>query len=121
MESVRRMKKLAWLLCLLFAAGVAFAQETEEKEAEKTPEKVAAVKTHDFEAEVVSADFKAKTITIKGEEDDKTFPVGEKALASLKEIKGGEDVTLTCEDDDEGEHKQIVAIDVKKPEAPEKE
>jgi len=67
------------------------------------------------------ADVKAKTITIKGEKDDKTLPVGENALASLKEITGGEEVTLTCEGDEKGEHKHIVAIKVKKPEAPEKE
>ena len=45
--------------------------------------------------------------------------MGEKALAGLKEIKGGEKAKLTCEDDEKGEHKHIVAIEVKKPEAPE--
>ncbi len=115
------MKKSALLLCLFFAASVAFAQQAGEKEAEQAPEKAAAAKTHDFKAEVVSADVEAKTITIKGEKEDKTLPVGEKALAGLKEIKGGEKVKLTCEDDEKGEHKHVVAIEVKKPEEPEKE
>ncbi len=113
------MRKFALLFCLLFVAGVACAQQTEEKEAEKAAEKAAAVKMHDFKAEVVSADVEAKTITIKGETENKTLPVAEKALAGLKEVKGGEKVKLTCEDDEKGEHKHIVAIEMKKPEAPE--
>ncbi len=97
----------------------AAAVKTGEKEAEKAVEKTAAVKMHDFKAEVVSADVEAKTITIKGETESKTLPVAEKALAGLKEVKGGEKVKLTCEDDEKGEHKHIVAIEMKKPEAPE--
>ena len=130
------MRKFALLFCLLFVAGVAFAQqigekgaekaaekaaaiETGQKEAQEAPEKAAAMKTHDFKAEVVSADVEAKAITIKGETENKTLPVAEKALAGLKEIKGGEKVKLTCEDDEKGEHKHIVAIEMEKPEAPE--
>jgi hypothetical protein len=109
------MNKTVPLLCLLLAIGVTVAQATEE-DADKT-----AIKTQAVEAEVVSVDVEGMTITIKGETENKTLPVAETALASLEELAGGEKVTLTCEDDEKGEHRHVVAIEAKTPEAPEKE
>jgi ABC-type Fe3+-hydroxamate transport system substrate-binding protein len=114
------MKKSALLLSFVFAAGVAMAQETASDAAKaKTPAKAtathaakAAVKIHKVEAEVVSTDVAAKTITIKGENgaENKTAPVEGKAVAALKTVKAGEKYTLTCRDNEAGEHQAVVAI-----------
>ena len=56
------------------------------------------------------------TLTLKGEKENKTVPVEGKAIASLKDVKAGSKVTLTCKDDDKGAHQAVVEI---KP-APEK-
>jgi len=92
------MKKFALLLSLVFVAGIAIAEETKKPvEAPKAPEKAAAtmVKAESVEAEIVAVDSTAKTITIKGEKENKTLNVDAKALASLKTFKAGEKVTLT--------------------------
>jgi hypothetical protein len=114
------MKKFALLLSFVFVAGVAFAHETASDAAKaKTPAKATAtkaakpaVKTHKVEAEVVSTDVAAKTITIKGENgaENKTAPVEGKAVAELKTVKAGGKYTLTCRDNEAGEHQAIVAI-----------
>jgi len=71
----------------------------------------AAKKTHDKTVEVVSADAAAKTLTLKDDKgENMTVPVEGRALDKLKTLKGGEKVTVTCEDDDKGEHKGIIAI-----------
>ena len=67
-------------------------------------------KTHEVEAEVVSVDNAKHTLTIKGEKDNKTVPVDHKALASLKTVKAGDKVTLTCWDNAKGEHVKVTAI-----------
>jgi ABC-type Fe3+-hydroxamate transport system substrate-binding protein len=113
------MKKFALLLSFVFAAGVAVAQETASDAAKaKTPAKAtathaakAAVKTHKVEAEVVSVDPAAKTITIKSETgENKTAPVEGKAVMALKSVKPGEKYTLTCRDNEAGEHQAVLAI-----------
>lgn len=116
------MKNLVWLAVLAFA-GVAFAQEakTETKPATHPTThavKAAPVKVHDVEAEIVSIDEAAKTITIKGDPDNKTVPVEGKALASIKSHKAGDKVTLVCRDNEQGEHQAVVAIKAAKPAAP---
>jgi tRNA threonylcarbamoyladenosine modification (KEOPS) complex Pcc1 subunit len=95
------MKKLM-LLSLVFVAGAAIAEEAKKPvEAAKpapaavAPVAAAPVKSEAVEAEVVSVDATAKTITIKGEKENKTLTVDAKALASLKTVKAGEKVTLT--------------------------
>jgi hypothetical protein len=75
--------------------------------------KAAVVKTHVVEAEVVSADVTAKTLTIKGD-PNKTVPVDAAAAASLKTLKAGEKVKLTCRDNDKGEHEAVTQITVEK-------
>ena len=56
-------------------------------------------------------DATAKTITFKDDKGmDKTAPVLEGAVASLKSLKPGDKVVLVCEDNDKGEHQGISAI-----------
>jgi hypothetical protein len=105
------MKKLTLLVCALFVvASVASASQAPAPA--KVDKPVAtAVKTHVVEAEVVSADATAKTLTIKGE-PNKTVTVEGAALAQLKDLKMGEKVKLTCRDNDKGEHQAITDIKV---------
>ena len=112
------MKKFALLLSLVFvAAGVANAADAKKTASHKAHAKVSekAGKTHVVEAEVVSTDTAAKTITIKGDKENKTVPVDEKAVASLTNLKPGDKVKLTCWDDAAGEHVKVVAVVTGKP------
>lgn len=102
------MKKLAMLLslALVFVATAPLVHA-----APKAPAHTAmAGKTHAVEAEVVSADNAKHTLTIKGDKENKTVPVDHKALASLKTVKAGDKVTLTCWDNAKGEHVKVTAI-----------
>jgi hypothetical protein len=106
------------------------AAKPAEKAADAKPAAAAKMKTHKVEAEVVSADVEKKTLTFKAEGAEKTAPVGPMAMYRLKKVKGGDKVTLTCKDDEKGEHKEISMIrpaatekpaakpEEKKPEAP---
>jgi FtsP/CotA-like multicopper oxidase with cupredoxin domain len=106
------MKKLALLLCaLLVVVGVASASQATAPA--KPAAKATAMKTHVVEAEVVSTDATAKTITVKGE-PNKTMPVEGAAVAHLKDLKAGEKVKLTCRDNEKGEHQAITHITVEK-------
>jgi putative heme degradation protein len=98
------MKKIALLLTgAMIVAGAALAAET------KSATKSATAKTHVVEAEVVSADVAASTVK-----------VDTAAAASLKTLKAGEKVKLTCKDNDKGEHEAITHITVEKAPAPAK-
>ncbi len=110
------MKKLAVLLSALLVAGAAYASQATNAPAKtKEPAKsMAAGKTHVVEAEVVSADAAAKTLTIKGDAGDKTVPVEGAAVAELKNVKPGEKVKLTCRDNAAGEHQAITKIHAEK-------
>jgi hypothetical protein len=106
------MKKIALLLCgLLVVAGVASATQAPAPAKPAAPAQVA--KTHTLEAEVVSADVTAKTLTVKGE-PNKTVKVEGAAVEHLKNLKAGEKVKLTCRDNDMGEHEAITHIAVEK-------
>ncbi len=78
---------------------------------------LAAGKSHDVKTEIVSVDAEHKTLTIK---DDKgasmTVKVLDAAVASLKSVKAGDKVMLTCQDNDKGEHEGVVAIKMQSPE-----
>jgi len=68
-------------------------------------------KTHKENAEVVSVDVKAKTITLKDEKGEShTAPVMGDAVGQLSKVTAGEKVTVTCQDDDKGMHKGVIAI-----------
>jgi hypothetical protein len=105
-------KTLTVLTAVLLTASLAYAKP---QKAQKT----AGTKTHVVAAEVVSADATAKTITVKDEKGQtETVPVLGKAVDSLKTVKAGEKVNLTCEDNAKGEHTGIIAIKAAKPAAP---
>jgi hypothetical protein len=140
------MKKFALLLSLVFVAGVAFAQEPAAKPADKPaaapatqpaaapaakpaaapaakPAAKPVMKAHVVKGqEVVSVDVEKNTITIKGEagKENQTLTVDAKAVASLKTVKTGEKVDLTCQDNEKGEHLGIIKIVVEKAPVPAK-
>lgn len=95
------MKTLVSLFSVLLLSSVAFAGDAPA---------AAAGKTHEVTAQVVKVDAAAKTITIKAEGGDKTVPCEGAALDSLKTVKAGDNVTLTCKDNDKGEHQACVGI-----------
>ena len=96
------MRKLVLLVCMLFVAGVILAQANVV---------LAAEKTHDMTTQVVSVDLEKRTITFKDEKgENHTSPVMGKALETLKTLKAGEKVVLTCTDNEKGEHQGISAI-----------
>ena len=100
------MRKAALLVCATFVAGLILAQAHTV---------TAAAKTHNLSATVVSVDLEGKKITIKDDKGEmKTAPVLAEAIESLKTIKAGDKVTLTCKDNDKGEHEGVTAIKIDK-------
>src|SRR5262245_48655727 len=98
------MKALVLTIAVLFATGLILASP-----ASAPTEKMG--KTHDMTAEFVSADAKAKTITIKDDKgESKTVPAMGKALEKMTSFKAGDKVKLTCQDNDKGEHQGITDI-----------
>jgi Cu/Ag efflux protein CusF len=96
------MMRMSRLLAILPTLGLTLALAT------PIP---AAGKTHDVTGEVVSVDLAAKVITIKDETgENKKIPVLPSALESLKTVKVGDNVLLTCEDNEKGEHQGVSAI-----------
>ena len=68
-------------------------------------------KTHDMKGTVVSVNVEGKSITFKDDSGASiTSPVLDAAAASLKTVKAGEYVTLTCQDNDKGQHEGISRI-----------
>ena len=68
-------------------------------------------KTHDETAEVVSIDEKAKTITIKDAKgENHTAPLLGTAVTEAKALKAGDKVTVTCQDNEKGDHEGVTAI-----------
>jgi hypothetical protein len=68
-------------------------------------------KTHDETAEVVSIDAQAKTITIKDAKgENHTAPLLGTAVTEAKAIKAGDKVTVTCQDNEKGDHEGVTAI-----------
>jgi len=115
------MKKLALVLCALFVvAGAAFAAQATDPAAPAKPAapadvmKPAVAKTHVVEAEVVSADAVAKTLTVKTEKGESTMKVDAIAAKHLTALKAGEKVKLTCRDNEKGEHEAVSHITVEK-------
>ena len=90
------------ILVALFAAGLILAQANPV---------AAAGKTHDLTATVISVDVQAKKITFQDEAGTtNTVPVLDKAVESLKTVKAGEKVVLTCRDNENGTHEGVIAI-----------
>jgi hypothetical protein len=79
---------------------------------------LAGEKSHDLKAEIVSVDPAGKTLTFKDETGQtNTAAALGKAIDSLKSLKAGDKVILTCSDNDKGEHQGISAIRYEKPPA----
>lgn len=111
------MKKTALLLCtLMVVAGAAFAAQATTAPAKHDAPAMDTMKTqtHVVEAEVVSADAAAKTLTLKGDPENKTVKVEGPAADQLKNLKAGEKVKLTCRDNAKGEHQAVTHITVEK-------
>jgi hypothetical protein len=109
------MKKFALLLSALLVAGAAYASQATTPAKAKEPAKShTMMKTHTVEAEVVSANETAKTLTIKTDKGDQTVPVEGAAVSELKSVKAGEKVKLTCRDNEKGEHEAITKIHAEK-------
>jgi hypothetical protein len=103
------MKKVAAVTCALFVLALAAGMISSV---------VAADKTHEVKGEVVSVDLQGKMLTFKDDTGaNKTAPVTGKGLDTLKTLKAGDKVTLTCTDNEKGEHQGISAIKVE-PKAP---
>ena len=96
------MRKLAFVVCAVFVVGLILGVVNPA---------VAAGKTHQMKATVVSIDTENSKITVKDEKgEEKTAPVMDKAVAELKNLKAGDKVTLTCTDNEKGEHEGVTAI-----------
>jgi hypothetical protein len=109
------MKKTALLLCtLMVVAGAAFAMQATTAPATQAAPAMDTAKTHVVEAEIVSADTTAKTLTLKGDPENKTVKVEGAAAENLKDLKAGEKVKLTCRDNAKGEHQAVTHITVEK-------
>jgi hypothetical protein len=77
------------------------------------PAVLAGGKMHDVKTTVVSVDMEHKTMTIKDDKgENKTVPVLDTAMASLKTVKAGDTVMLNCKDDDHGVHQGVAGIKV---------
>jgi ribosomal protein S1 len=72
---------------------------------------VAAGKTHEMKGKVVSIDTKANTMTFTDEKGEShTAPLLDKAIKEAAALKAGEEVTVTCQDTEKGEHQGIAGI-----------
>ncbi len=99
------MKKVALMTVLALLVSLAAAPVLANEPAMKKKN------VHDMTVEFVSADAKAKMITIKDESgESKTVPVMGAALKELGSLKGGEKITITCLDNDKGEHQGVTMI-----------
>lgn len=103
------MRRVAWLVCLLFVVGVVMGNLAPA---------FAGGKSHDMKAQVVSVDLEGKKITIKDEKgENHTAPVMGKAIDTLKTVKAGDWVMLTCMDNEKGEHQGVTDIKMAPPAA----
>lgn len=94
------MKRIAVMLVLCLAVGVLATLQVQ-----------AAPTTHDMKAEIVSVDLTTHTLTVKDDKGaTKTVPVLEQARESMAKFKAGDKVTLSCMDNDQGEHQGVSAI-----------
>ena len=96
------MKNFCAVLTLILATGLAFAPLAAKSDEPKK---------HELKAEFVSGNPDAKTVTVKlADGTEHTFPVEGKALEALNSFKAGDKVTITCRDDEKGQHQAIVEI-----------
>jgi len=97
------------VVAIALVAGMAFAAGGKETAQ-------AAGKTHNMTVLLVAVDSQSKTITIKDDKGEtKAVPVLGNAARNLKMLRTGERVTLTCQDNEKGEHQGITAIKAANP------
>jgi uncharacterized protein (DUF58 family) len=105
------MKTVALMIAGLLAAGVAGAQgtstaaKTSKATAEHKTAAKPAAKSEDWKAEVVSVDKEKKEITLKLESETapKTVALSETAAKEVAQMKAGEQVTVTVQENEKGE------------------
>jgi hypothetical protein len=72
-------------------------------------------KYHDLDGEFVSADTKTNTFMVKFDDGSTSSGKAEGAAAkSLGTLKAGDKITITCKDNEKGEHLSATAIKVAK-------
>jgi hypothetical protein len=107
------MKKLALVLSIVFAAGVAAAQEAPKPQAVPAPDKAAKVEKakHEVSGEIVSTDEFKRTVTFRNDKGESlTWSVEGKAADNLKNLKAGEKVKIVYRANDMGEPQAATAI-----------
>ena len=104
-----RIRSIAVVLALALAAGWVFAAGSQAPAS-------AAGKTHDMIVQIVSVDAQGNRITIKDDKGEtKTVQVLGNAVGKLTMMRTGGMFTLTCQDNEKGEHQGIIAIKAVKP------
>jgi c-di-GMP-binding flagellar brake protein YcgR len=97
-------KQKLWMTVLVLLSGLVLAHFTPV---------LAAGKTHDFKGEVLAVDLQAQKLSFKDEKGaTQTVPVLKEAQVTLKTLKAGDKVLLTCTDNEKGEHQGISAIKI---------
>jgi hypothetical protein len=108
------MRKIMLLLSLVLASGLVYAQAPppDAPVAKAEQPVVKAEKNEQVEAEVVSVDPTANTITFKKDmaAEPTTLPVEGKAATMLKDVQSGQKYKLTCKKDTTGAPKSVVEI-----------
>lgn len=99
------MKKIAILAVVVLALGIVALPAVAGEHAKGAH--------HDLNVSFVSCDAKAKTMTFKTDAgDQKTAPINDSAMKMCPTLKAGEQVTVTCMDNDKGEHQMISHVKV---------
>ena len=100
------MKRTLMLAGLVFAASLVLTHGAPAPQ--DLPSK-ALRKIHEWNAVIVSVDVVNESVTFKDEKGETvTVPASVNILGKLKQLKPGEKVNLTCEDDPNGVHESIV-------------
>jgi len=101
------MRKVTLLVLAVAMVCLMIAQATPALAAAKTE----ATKTHEMKVTVVSVDAEKHMLTIKNEKgEEMSPPVLSGAVAQLKGLKSGDQITVTCQDTAQGEHEGVSKI-----------
>ena len=101
------------MIALVVAVGLVAAVAAVAGDEASNP---AAGKTHDITVQVLSVDRRSKNITIRNEKGGtESLAVLGDAGRHLGMLRTGGMFTLTCQDNEKGEHQGIIAIKTAKP------
>jgi hypothetical protein len=114
------MKKMAFVLSVALAAGVASAQDAKKTSEAPKPAahaaKVVAAKPATMAGEIVSVDAAKNTLTFKNAKGESvTWPAEGKALLGLKSVKAGDKVTIAYRANEKGEPQAATEISAAAP------